>query len=92
MKSKITIIIISLLASVQIFGSQNYKIISSNRNSLIIEYKPVYDTTFIIINNEKYLKIRLSKGMLPENSKPGSPEILFEKINVGVPSEFGNTI
>ena len=92
MKSKISTIILFLLIYIQVLGNQNYKIISSTRNSLTIEYKPTYDTSYISINNEKYIRIMLSRGMLPDNYLPGSPEIQFEKINVGVPSETGNTI
>lgn len=75
--------------------SPSVNVISSDRNSILVEYLPGYsDTSLISINSGKdeFYKIGLNSGSVYELYKPGIPAIPFEIINIGVPSEFGNTI
>ncbi|MCX6150129.1 MAG: type IX secretion system sortase PorU [Ignavibacteriales bacterium] len=91
MKSKISLIFLPFLFTI-LCAQQDFKVISSSKNSLIIEYKPHYDSSYVQINNEKYLKLSLKIGNQQLNSEPGLPEIPVRVMTVGVPSETGNTI
>jgi Peptidase family C25/Propeptide_C25/FlgD Ig-like domain len=91
MKSKISTIILFLVC-LPAFAQDELKVISSDRNSIIIEYTPrIDDTSFIRINNQSFLKIDLSEGFYGYESS-GLPAIPQRSINIGVPAEFGNTI
>ncbi|MEI7811739.1 MAG: type IX secretion system sortase PorU [Ignavibacteria bacterium] len=69
------------------------KVISSDSRSVTIEYKPVYNkSSKILINNEEYLRIDLSKGVIPDDAVAGSPLLPLRSLSLGVPEEFGNTI
>ncbi len=92
MKSKISVILIVLL-SVSLFAQRDIKIISSSRNSLTIEYTPSFsDSSYLSINNENYFNTGLVNGYFQNQNNFGMPAIPVRLINVGVPSEFGNTI
>ena len=93
MKSKISIIFV-LLLSVSLFPQQrDIKVISSDRNSLVIEYTPSYaDSSVVPINNENYINVGLVNGYIQDVDQWGLPAIPVRLMNVGVPSEFGNTI
>ncbi len=91
MKSKF--LILFLFAVAQIFSQSNLKILSSNRSSITIQYSPVFnDTTKIIIDSKNYLKIDFGGGETPNQYDDGLPDVKARYLNIGVPSEFGNTI
>ncbi len=82
-----------LIVTVPIFPQNDLKVISSNRNSIVIEYTPSYsDTSVIEINNEKFIKIGFKDGFIPRPENWGMPSVPERDINVGVPAETGNTI
>ena len=93
MKSKISIVFV-LFFSISLFPQQSdIKVISSDRNSLVIEYTPNYaDSSVIPINNENYINVGLVNGYIQNSDQWGSPAIPVRLMNVGVPAEFGNTI
>ncbi|QQS34609.1 MAG: type IX secretion system sortase PorU [Ignavibacteriales bacterium] len=67
--------------------------LSSDFNSIVIQYNPVYsDTSSVTINNELFKKIEVLFGSVPNPEQPGLPSTPERLINVGVPGEFGNTI
>ena len=69
------------------------KVLSSGRNSIVIEISPVYnDTSKILIDTRNYLNINFGGGILPDEFNPGTPAVRSMFINIGVPSEYGNTI
>ena len=92
MISKFSLIIL-VLVSTSVLAQSGVKVLSSDRNSIIIEYTPVYsDTSFREINNQTYLNINFLGGYVPKPENWGEPSIPQFNLNVGVPSEFGNTI
>jgi len=92
MKSNISIIISILCISIQIFPQEDIKVISSDFNSIIIEYTALYDTLKEKLNNQEYLRIDLANGYVPDEQKWGEALVPERSINIGVPSEYGNTI
>ncbi len=85
-------VIVFLFLYLNVSAKDDYRIISSTRNSLIVEYTPRYlDTSFVTINSIKYLNSNIYKGFL-FSEDAGFPQIPKRIINIGVPSEFGNTI
>ena len=92
MKSKISTILF-LVICIPAFAQNGINIISSNRNSIVIEYTPSFtDTAHIKINNQDYFRINLREGFFPDPENFGTPAIPQRAINIGVPSEYGNTI
>ena len=92
MNSKFLIIIL-LIFTIQAFPQQDVKIISSDRNSLVIEYTPSFsDTSNIKINGQNFINLNLRFGFVPAQTKSGEPGVPERIINIGVPSETGNTI
>jgi len=92
MKSKFLIIFI-LILTIRALPQQDIKIISSDRSSIVIEFTPLYsDTSYVTINGEKYLRINFQYGYISYVNKAGEPAIPQQNINIGVPSETGNTV
>ena len=83
-----------LMLSIQSFPQQDMKVLSSDRNSILIEFTPSYtDTLTVSINGQNYLKINFQYGYIPNaSSNWGEPMIPQQIINVGVPAETGNTV
>ncbi len=93
MNSKKFIFFFIVLTPFVLFSQQDVKIISSNFNSLVVEFTPYYyDTTSIKIDNETYTKALFRGGYIQNAQLYGEPAVPVKFINVGVPSEFGNTI
>ena len=91
MKSKISIVLFIL--TITVYPQDDYRILSSDQNSIVIEYSPVYsDTSIRRIDNQEFRNIVLSLGYIPEPEIWGLPSIPERRMNLGVPSEFGNTI
>ncbi len=92
MKSKISIFIF-LLSAVAVFPQSDFKVLSSDLRSIIIEYTPHYsDTSIVTVNNDKYYDVQVNDGYVPDSISPGLPEIPVVNLNIGVPSEYGNTV
>ena len=93
MNSKFSFIILVLSISFCVYPKSDIKIVSSDRNTLVIEYTPVYtDTSKFTVNSQEYIKAELFLGGITDETNYGIPAIPVRALNVGVPSEFGNTI
>lgn len=90
MISKISIFVFIFL-SFPLFPQSDIKIISSDRNSIVIEYNPVLDTASKFVDNVQYIELNLLNGVYKIDNW-GLPAVPERHINIGVPSEFGNTI
>ncbi len=92
MKSKISLFFLLITASF-LSAQQDIKIISSDFNSVVIEFSPLYaDTTLINTENGIFRKIEILNGEINNSNEFGSPAIPKRSLSIGVPSEFGNTI
>ena len=91
MKNKILIVFFAF--SFLIFPQENFRIISSDNRSIVVEYTPHYlDTSYRKIDNEQYFEVILKTGYLDNPEDWGTPSIPERRFNIGVPAEFGNTI
>lgn len=92
MKSKISVILFVLL-TFSLYAQSDIKIISSDRNNLILEYTPDYsDSSIANVNGQFFFNTGLINGYYQNQTDFGMPAIPVRLISVGVPSEFGNTI
>ncbi len=92
MNSKISILFLLILA-VPIYPQSDFKVLTSDFHSITIEYTPSYsDTSFVTVNNQKFFKVRVAGGFTSAPEKWGIPEVPTVNLNVGVPSEYGNTV
>lgn len=90
---KIKNIIIVILFSYSLLYSQDLKVISQDNDGITIQYiLHITDTSLVSINNKDFLRIDILNGQFPEDFDFGSPAIPSRFDNIGVPSEFGNTI
>jgi hypothetical protein len=91
MMSKILIFLLTL--SSFLFAQSDFKVLSSNQNSIIIEYAPQFiDTSVRVIENSKYRNAELAFGLIDDSIKEGTPAIPERQLNIGVPNETGNVI
>ncbi len=92
MKSKISILLF-LIAAIFLHSQSDVKIISSDFNSVVLEYSPFYlDTSIIKIGGSEFRKSEIFLGTISNVNDWGSPAVPERIINVGVPSEYGNNI
>ena len=92
MKTKFSFLAVFILISNLLFA-QDFKVISSNATSLVVEYNPVYtDTTLKKTDSGEFLGVNILNAVYDKNIKPGAPLLPARLINIGVPQEFGNTI
>lgn len=85
-------VIVFLFLFLHVYGQKDYKILSSSNSTLIVEYTPKYlDKSEKLINSSTYLNIDLFNGEI-ENNVVGAPSIPVRVLNIGVPSEYGNTV
>lgn len=92
MHSKISIILLFLI-SFNIFSQNEIRIISSDFNSLVISYKPIYsDTSSLVKGNQTFKSVKIYKGITKFQLNEGLPDLQCRVITIGVPDEFGNTI
>lgn len=86
----------SILAAFFICGilfGQDFKVLTSTSQQIIIEYTPVYsDTLFISGNSGPFFKINFKGAQLENLGSRGGYQIPFRPFNIGVPSELGNSI
>ena len=91
MKCKISIILLFL--SIVVYSKDDYRILSSDQNSIVIEYTPRYtDTSITTIDKQEFRNVVLDLGVIPNPDAWGNPAVPERRINLGVPAEFGNTI
>jgi hypothetical protein len=92
MKSKIFIILFLITTSL-LYSQRDVQVLSSDFNSITIEYSPVFiDTSIVTIEGRTFRKVEISSGILKNYDQWGQPSIFERNINVGVPTEFGNSI
>ena len=92
MKSKIFIILFLITTSL-LYSQRDVKVLSSHFNSITIEYSPiVIDTALLKYEGITFRRVEISSGILKNYNDWGLPANIERNINVGVPSEFGNTI
>ncbi len=92
MKTKFSLIILFFVLNL-ILSAQDIKILSSDLNSIILEYHPIYgDTSTISSQGDQFVKIKLLGGFIENFTKQGLPQVQVRALNIGVPSEIGNTI
>jgi hypothetical protein len=92
MKSRISLILLLFLTS-YLIAQQDIKVISSDFNSIVIEYSPIYaDTSLVKFDNTTYRNVEIFNGIVENSNNWGLPAIELRKLTLGVPSEFGNTI
>ncbi|MBN1637518.1 MAG: type IX secretion system sortase PorU [Ignavibacteriales bacterium] len=85
--------LILIIFSPAIFAQNDISILYSTSNSIIIEYRPnITDISEISVDNKNYVKFELINGLVDEDNNYGLPQNPYRLINLGVPSEFGNTI
>jgi hypothetical protein len=92
MKSKVQLIILSLIFCFKAFPQEDLKILSSDGNSITLEFNPVFSVTKEIINDQAFTRVSFPLGSVQNPETAGSPMCQIRKIPIGVPSEFGNTI
>ena len=87
------LIIVFLFLFINGFAKKDFKILSSNTNSITIEYTPfVSNQQEITLSNTKYIDFELLNGVFTSEYKSGEPSIQTRIFNIGVPTEFGNNI
>ncbi len=92
-KSRISILIISLFLYSAVFAGGNIKIISSSSSSVVLQYSPVnIQSSVVKLTSGKFIRISIDNAQTDPSVKIGEPGILVSVVNVGVPGEFGNTI
>ncbi|KAF0153246.1 MAG: hypothetical protein FD143_323 [Ignavibacteria bacterium] len=92
MKIKFSIMFLFFVLNLAL-TAQDLRVLSSDANSILVEYRPVIkDTQTIAHNNLSFIRLNIP-GTRNENSyKAGLPQKAVKQINIGVPSETGNTI
>jgi len=92
MKTKFSLLFLFFVLNLTV-SAQDIKVLSSDLNSIIFEYNPIYgDTTLILSQGQQFVKVKLLGGFVENFSKSGSPQVQVRALNIGVPSEYGNTI
>lgn len=92
MVGKFSLVILAFF-SVSLFAQRDIRVVSSDRNSIVIEFSPSYlDTSTVVINNRQYLNIGFKGGIVPNPENWGNPSVPIKIVNVGVPNETGSTI
>lgn len=92
MKTRFSLLFLFFILNL-LLHAQDIKILSSSASSLVIEYRPDYsDTTYQIINGENYISLKIPGTFVENFFNKGETQRLVRELNIGVPSEFGNTI
>ena len=91
MISKISIFLLAF--SSLLFPQKDLKVLSSNQNSITIEYTPAFiDTSLRLIDGQPFRNIELAYGSIDISQPVGVPAVPERRLVIGVPSEFGNSI
>ncbi|MFA7287874.1 MAG: type IX secretion system sortase PorU [Melioribacteraceae bacterium] len=79
------------LISAQVLSAQDVRILSSNSNSITIEFTPVViDTQIINSPLGKFYKFTISNSFIDNRLEFGLPGILKRELNIGVPSAINS--
>ena len=93
MKSKLFIVVLFFLFLDTITAKEEIRVISSNQSSLTIEYSPNYsEVRKETIDGNTYLSVPFDGADGFSNDLIGKIFLMHKNIQIGVPSEFGNTI
>lgn len=85
--------ILSFFLCISLYGQNDYKVLSSTTNSLIVQYNAQYNSDFSIKSNSNdYVDVTFSFGQYDSNLPVGASQIPFRILNIGVPAETGNNI
>lgn len=92
MKIKFSIMFLFFVLNLALIA-QDLRVLSSDANSILVEYRPIIkDTQTVSHNNLSFIRLNIP-GTRKENSyNAGLPQKVVKQINIGVPSETGNTI
>ncbi|MDX9924391.1 MAG: type IX secretion system sortase PorU [Ignavibacteriaceae bacterium] len=75
------------LVSASVLSAQDVRILSSNSNSILIEFTPVViDTQIINSPSGRFYKFTVSNSFIDNKLEYGIPGILKRELNIGVPS------
>lgn len=92
MKTKFFIIFLLFFLNITLVA-QDLRVLSSNSTSIVVEYTPVVtDTSEIYLNGEKFINFNIPGTSLENIYETGKPQQPVKLFNIGVPSEYGNTI
>jgi hypothetical protein len=92
MKTRFSLIFLFFVLKLTLFA-QDIRVLSSSSSYIIIEYRPVFSDTIVhSISGEKYIELNLLGGFNENYFVKGKLQTPVREINIGVPSEFGNTI
>jgi len=92
MKNKLSILFLFFVINLVMY-SQDLKILSSDANSILLEYKPVIkDTQNFTYNNLQFIKLSIPGTSVENSYQIGFPQKVVRQFNIGVPAETGNTI
>ncbi|MCK9279033.1 MAG: type IX secretion system sortase PorU [Melioribacteraceae bacterium] len=81
--------LILFLVSASVLSAQDVRILSSNSNSILIEFTPsVIDTQIINTPTGKFYKFTISNSFIDNRLEYGLPAILKREVNIGVPSSI----
>ncbi len=82
-----------LFCAFSIHAAEDLRVISSNESYIIIEYLPIYsEIQNLEIDGLNFKKLELINGFPGPALKYGDPELYVRQFDIGVPSEFGNTL
>ncbi|PID59817.1 MAG: hypothetical protein CR986_04545 [Ignavibacteriae bacterium] len=91
-KFSIKSFIFLLILLCNVYSQDDYKLLHSSQNSLVIEYTPSYKINKkFVIDGSNYLDIQIDNGS-NINNKEGLPYVPSRIFTVGVQEEFGNNI
>ncbi|HET7153023.1 MAG TPA: C25 family peptidase propeptide domain-containing protein, partial [Candidatus Kapabacteria bacterium] len=87
----------ALFASHDLFAAgantPDYRIISSNAQEMVVEYKPAYaPTDTLTIDGKRYLRFHFRDESEIHPGKAGTPDILGRAFTLGLPSFTGNSV
>lgn len=93
MKFKFSIVIFLLFQIITLGAQSDIKVLNSDKNSIIIEFTPIYlNNSDVVINNETFKRIDLKYGLVLNEDNIGSPAVQHRYIDLIVPNEVGNTV
>lgn len=92
MKTKFSIIFLFFILNLTAIA-QDIRILTSNPSSIVFEYTPlITDTTFLYSRGDKFIKLTIPQTFVENIFSKDEVKLPIREVNIGVPSEFGNTI
>ena len=91
MNSKIFFLLVFVL-SIHLYGFDDLKIVSSTKDAVLVEYTPtLIDSAKVTFNNTDFIRLQVLFGSFSKLDVFGAPMFPVRILNIGVPSETGNT-